>query len=102
VVDGVDYVTSAGPLSKADRVARLAQKKQTGAAVTPGDPVISMRIVEFGNSAVMIATHRPYRGGKPYYSLRVWTYRDGRWQLANSQQTTIDAARPVPGITPTQ
>ena len=40
------------------------------------------------------ARHTPYRGGDPYYSLRVWAFRDGRWQLANTQQTVI---RSTPG-----
>jgi hypothetical protein len=98
VVDDVAYVTSAGALSKADRVAHLTQQKQSGAAILPGDPVISMRMFDFGESAVMITQNTPYRGGKPYYSVRVWTLRDGRWQLANSQQTTIAAAPPLAGI----
>jgi hypothetical protein len=100
VLAGVDYVTSGGALSKAVRVGHLAELQKSGAPVLPGDPVISMRIVEFGDAAVMAATHRPFRGGKPYYSLRVWVYRDGRWQLANSQQTTIDRAPAVPALRP--
>jgi len=43
----------------------------------------------------MIARHDPYRGGQPYYSRRVWAFRDGRWQLANTQQTVIAAAPPA-------
>jgi Domain of unknown function (DUF4440) len=99
VLDGVDYVTSAGALSKAARVAHLEQEKKSGAPILPGDPVISMRMADFGQSAVMISRIAPYAGGKPYYSLRVWTFRDGRWQLANSQQTTIAAAAPLPPAT---
>ena len=95
VVDGVSYVTSSGALSKADRVAHLADMQKTGAAAVPGDPVVTMHISDFGDAALMITTHAPYRGGKPYYSVRVWTYKDKRWQLANSQQTTIDAAAAV-------
>jgi hypothetical protein len=98
VLDDVYYVTSAAALSKADRVERLGQQRQSGAASVPGDPVLSMRIVEFGKSAVMLARHAPYRGGKPYYSVRVWTMSDGRWRFANSQQTTIESAAPVPAV----
>src|SRR5579864_7461237 len=76
VLDDVNYVTSAASLSKADRVARLAQQKQTGAVIVPGDPVMAMRIFDFGDAAIMITRNAPYRGGKPYYSLRVWTLRD--------------------------
>ena len=100
VLEDVYYVTSAAVMSKGDRVARLAQQRQSGAVALPGDPVVSMRIVEFGQSAVMLARHAPYRGGKPYYSLRVWAYRDGRWQLANTQQTVIEAAAPSAPATP--
>ena len=89
VLDDVFYVTETAQLSKGDRVERLATLKRTGAPSTPGDPVVSMRIHDFGDSAVMIARHTPYRGGDPYYSLRVWAFRDGRWQLANTQQTVI-------------
>ena len=89
VLDDVYYVTATAQLSKADRVARLAKAKETGAPSVPGDPVVSMRIVDLGDSAVMMARHNPYHGGKPYYSVRVWALRDGRWQLANTQQTVI-------------
>lgn len=89
VLDDVYYVTATAQLSKADRVARLAKARETGAPSVPGDPVVSMRIVDLGDSAVMTARHDPYRGGKPYYSVRVWALKDGRWQLANTQQTVI-------------
>jgi hypothetical protein len=98
VLGDVYYVTSAAALSKADRVNRLAQQRQAGAASVPGDPVLFMRIVEFGQSAVMFARHAPFRGGKPYYSIRVWAFRDGRWRFANSEQTTIESAAPTPPI----
>lgn len=89
VLDDVYYVTATARLSKADRVARLTTLRDTGAPSVPGDPVESMRIVDLGDSAVMMARHTPYRGGKPYYSVRAWAFRDGRWQLANTQQTAI-------------
>jgi hypothetical protein len=96
VLDDVYYVTATAQLSKADRVARLAKAKETGAPSVPGDPVVSMRIVDLGDSAVMTARHNPYRGGKPYYSVRVWALREGRWQLANTQQTVIADAPDAP------
>jgi hypothetical protein len=89
VLDDVYYVTATAQLSKADRVARLTRLRDAGAPSVPGDPVVSMRIVDLGDSAVMMARHTPYGGGKPYYSVRVWAQRDGRWQLANTQQTVI-------------
>ena len=96
VLDDVYYVTETAQLSKADRVERLATLKKTGAPSTPGDPVVSMRIHAFDDSAVMAARHTPYRGGDPYYSLRVWAFRDGRWQLANTQQTVIRSTPEAP------
>lgn len=89
VLDDVFYVTATAQLSKHDRVEHLAKLKASGAPTVPGDPVVSMRIHDFGDSAVMIARHTPFRGGKPYYSLRVWALRGGQWQLANTQQTVI-------------
>ena len=96
VLDDVYYVTATAQLSKADRVARLAKAKDTGAPSVPGDPVVSMRLLDLGDSAVMTARHNPYSGGKPYYSVRVWALKDGRWQLANTQQTVIADAREAP------
>lgn len=103
VIDDVFYVSSAAALSKADRVAHLTEQKKSGGAILPGDPVISMQLFDFGpagkpDAAVMITTNAPYRGGKPYYSVRVWTLRDGRWQLANSQQTIIEGAAEVAAV----
>jgi hypothetical protein len=89
VLDDVYYVTATAQLSEADRVEHLRKLKESGAPSVPGDPVVSMRIHDFGDSAVMVARHTPFRGGKPYYSLRVWAYAEGRWQLANTQQTII-------------
>lgn len=54
-----------------------------------------MRMHDSGDSGVMIARHNPYRGGQPYHSLRVWAFRDGRWQLANTQQTVMADAPPA-------
>jgi hypothetical protein len=82
--------------NKPERVA-IAQKQQAAGVGTPGDPITSMEIHDFGdNAAVMISHHVPHRGGKPYYNVRVWTLRDGRWQLAVSQQSTIQSAAAVP------
>ena len=98
VLDDVYYTTATARLSKAARVEHLTTLREANAPSVPGDPVVSMRIVDFGDSAVMIARHNPYRGGQPYHSVRVWAFRDGRWQLANTQQTAIadaPAAQPV-------
>ena len=81
--------------NKEQRVA-IAQRQQDEGTGAPGDPVTAMRIYDFGsNAAVMTSRHTPYRGGKPYTNVRVWVRRDGRWQLALSQQVTIQSATPV-------
>jgi hypothetical protein len=103
VLDDVYYTTATAQLSKAARVEHLTALREAGARSAPGDPVASMRIFDFGDSAVMLARHDPYRGGQPYLSVRVWAFRDGRWQLANTQQTIIadaPAAAPVAGARP--
>jgi hypothetical protein len=83
--------------NKPERVV-IAQKQQASGAGTPGDPITAMEIHDFGdNAAVMISHHVPHRGGKPYYyNVRVWTLRDGRWQLAVSQQSSIQSGAAVP------
>ncbi len=82
--------------NKPERVA-IAEKQQAAGVGAPGDPITAMEIHDFGdNAAVMISHHVPHRGGKPYYNVRVWTLRDGRWQLAVSQQTSIQSAASVP------
>jgi hypothetical protein len=78
----------------------IARKQQAAGIGAPGDPIMSMDIHDFGdNAAVMISQHFPYRGGKPYRNVRVWVLRDGRWQLAVSQQSTIQSAAPLPPVT---
>jgi hypothetical protein len=85
--------------TRAERVA-IARKQQAAGIGAPGDPIMTMEIDDFGdNAAVMISQHFPYRGGKPYRNVRVWVLRDGRWQLAISQQATIQSAAPLPAVT---
>jgi hypothetical protein len=82
---------------KVERVSLIAKQKEKGEAGPPGDPIVTMRMFDFGDaSAVMLSRHNPYRGGKPYYNVRVWIKRDDRWQLAVSQQTVIQSAEPAP------
>jgi hypothetical protein len=84
--------------SRAERI-EIARKQQAAGVGAPGDPIIAMAIHDFGdNAAVMISQHVPYRGGKPYRNIRVWVLRDGRWQLAISQQSTIQSAAPLPAV----
>jgi hypothetical protein len=89
VLDDVYYTTATAQLSKAARVEHLTALREAGRQSTPGDPVVSMQILDYGDAAVMFARHDSYRGGRPYWSVRVWAVSDGRWQLANTQQTVI-------------
>jgi hypothetical protein len=78
------------------KATKVLEWQEAGA---PGDPVSSMRIFDFGTkSALMISQHMPYRGGKPYTNVRVWVHGDNRWQVALSQQVTIQSALPAPAV----
>ena len=50
----------------------------------------------------MTSQHAPYRVGKPYSNIRVWVLRDGRWQLALSQQVTIQSAGSLSAVASTR
>jgi len=81
----------------------IAKRQQEAGVGAPGDPVTAMRIYDFGTtSALMISQHTPYRGGKPYTNARVWVLRDGRWQLALSQQVAIQSAPVAPAVASAQ
>jgi hypothetical protein len=84
--------------NKEQRVA-IAKRQQEAGVGAPGDPVVSMRIYDFGNNAaVMTSQHTPYRGGKPYNNVRIWVLRDNRWQLALSQQVAVQSATAAPAL----
>ncbi len=96
IADEFLIINNNGMRTKPERVV-IAKKQQEAGVGAPGDPITAMEIYDFGdNTAVMISHHVPHRGGKPYYNVRVWTLRDGRWQLAVSQQSTIQSAAAVP------
>jgi hypothetical protein len=81
----------------------IAKRQQEAGVGAPGDPVTTMRIYDFGTTcALMISQHTPYRGGKPYTNARVWVLRDGRWQLALSQQVAIQSAPAAPAVASAQ
>jgi hypothetical protein len=77
-------------LTKADRIAALNKQKQTGLGSAPS-PLVSARMFDFPDTVVMTCQHQPYRG-KPAHVTRVWIKRDGKWVMAISYQTTIQAA----------
>jgi ketosteroid isomerase-like protein len=79
------------PTSKAQR-AEAMRKLQAINAETWVAEVESMRLWVLGDAAVMQAQHRmPGDRRPPYRAVRIWVKRDGRWQMALSQQTTISS-----------
>jgi Domain of unknown function (DUF4440) len=98
IADEFMIINNSTVRNKQERVA-IAQRQQDAGLGTPGDPVTAMRIFDFGsNSALMISQHVPYRGGRPYTNARIWIMRDNRWQLALSQQVTIQSAGPLAAV----
>lgn len=86
-------------LDKAGHLALLTKRKEAYGTGSPGDPVVSLRMFDFGgDAAVVISNHVPRNGGKPYYNTRVFVHRDSHWPIAWSQQTTIQAAQAVPAV----
>jgi uncharacterized protein DUF4440 len=98
IADEFMIINNATIRTRPERIV-IARKQQEAGIGAPGDPIIAMEIHDFGdNAAVMISQHFPYRGGKPYRNVRVWVLRDGRWQLAISQQSTMQSANPLPAV----
>jgi len=98
IADEFMIINNTTARDKDQRVA-IAKRAQDAGIGTPGDPVVSMRIYDFGtNSALMISQHRPYRGGRLYSNVRIWVFRDDRWQLALSQQVALQSGAPVPAV----
>lgn len=87
--DDVLFVTAdrAQPLDKAQRLAALRSLRRTG-QIDPPPAVVSMSLWVFGNSAVMSADQQS-PSGEMLRATRIWARRDGRWQLAFSQQTLV-------------
>jgi len=90
-------INSSSERNKPQRVA-IARKQQEAGVGVPGDPIVSMRMEDFGDTVVMTSQHEPCRGGKPYYNVRVFVKRNGHWLIAWSQQTTIQSASPLPAV----
>ena len=64
-------------LTKTERMADLAKSQMAGLAPTP---VVTMRLVDFGDTVVMLSKQQPDKG-KPLHITRVWTKRDGNWVI---------------------
>ena len=98
IADEFMIINNATIRTKPEREA-IAKRQEASGQGTPGDPIISMEIQDFGdNAAVMFSKHFPVRGGKPYNNIRIWVLRDARWQLAISQQSQIKSATAMPAV----
>ena len=74
-------------LTKEERMAELAKSQMAGLALTP---VVTMKLVDFGDTVVMLSKQQPDKG-KPLHITRVWTKRDGNWVIVVAFQTAIQA-----------
>ncbi|MGQ7792042.1 nuclear transport factor 2 family protein [Faunimonas sp. B44] len=85
------YRTRQHPTTKAERAGHLRNQKAVNAETFVA-AVEAMKLWVFGDAAVMRADHvMPGNRRPPYRATRFWVKRDGRWQMAISQQTTRPA-----------
>lgn len=88
--DFVVFRTRAAPIPKAERIPVIRRQKEAG-AVTAIGRILSMNVWAYADAAVMTAYQEPASGNGPQYRVtRLFVKRDGRWQMALSQQTTIE------------
>jgi len=78
------------PISKTGRIETLNKQKQSGVGSAPS-PLVSAKMFDFGDAVIMTCLHQPY-SGKSVHVSRLWIKRDGKWVMAISYQTTIQAA----------
>jgi ketosteroid isomerase-like protein len=80
--------TGQHPTTRAERAGHLRAQREVNAE-TPVAEIEAMKLWVLGDAAVMRADHvMPDNRRPPYRATRVWVKRDGRWQMAASQQTT--------------
>jgi len=85
----VVYRTNQHPTTKAERAAFIRTLGAINAETFVAE-VAWMKLWVLGNAAVMRADHvMPGNRRPPYRATRLWVKRDGRWQMAMSQQTTV-------------
>jgi ketosteroid isomerase-like protein len=81
--------TNQHPTDKAARMAFMATQRAINAETFVAE-VVSLKFWVLGDAAVMRADHAmPGNRRPPYRATRLWVKRGGRWQMAISQQTTI-------------
>jgi hypothetical protein len=76
------------PATKATRSAALNRLREAGVQSGPVAPLISARLFDFGETAVMTALHKA--GSDSFQCSRVWVHRDDHWQMAFSYQTRVE------------
>jgi ketosteroid isomerase-like protein len=77
------------PTTKTARMSFMAKQKKINAETHVAE-VVTLKLWVFDNAAVMRADHAmPGNRRPPYRATRLWVKRNGRWQMALSQQTTI-------------
>lgn len=80
--------TGQHPTTRAERAGHLHAQREVNAETWVAE-VAAMKLWVLGDAAVMRADHvMPDNRRPPYRATRVWVKRDGRWQMAVSQQTT--------------
>jgi ketosteroid isomerase-like protein len=85
----VVYRTGQHPTTKAGRVAFIRSQAAINAETWVAE-IARMKLWVLGDAAVMRADHKmPGDRRPPYRATRLWIKREGRWQMAVSQQTTI-------------
>jgi ketosteroid isomerase-like protein len=77
------------PTDKAARMAFMATQREINAETYVAE-VVALKFWVLGDAAITRADHAmPGNRRPPYRATRLWVKRDGRWQMAISQQTTI-------------
>ncbi len=81
--------TGQHPTTKAGRMAFMATQREINAETFVAE-VTALKFWVLDDAAVMRADHAmPGNRRPPYRATRLWVKRNGRWQMAVSQQTTI-------------
>ena len=85
----VVFRTGQRPTSKTGRADALRRQREVNAETFVAE-VEAVQFWIFGDAAIMRADHvMPGNRRPPYRATRLWVKRGGRWQMALSQQTTI-------------
>jgi len=78
--------------SKRSRMEDFDRSKDGGVAPTP---LLSARMLAFGDAVLMVSEHEPDRGNRLHVT-RVWVKRGGSWVETLSYQTAVTAAASAP------